>query len=264
MKKLIPLVTLFTAIMILSGCKRPDKFIHDIEPNLPQVNASCDEISFYLDPSLGNGLKCETIPESNSPDRPSYYVFIYPTHTEVSIQNYPLTKTQFPPQLWIYPVTRFSEQLPEIIPPLVSDLQRIISTGTWSDKKLPFLPAILETQSFFAHEKVISFNCGQGIRYITEYSEGPNPITNKNIIYTFQGLTDDGKYWVAVTLPISHPILPDEYSTLPEGYTQESLILYYTTYTQDLKGKLSAELPGSFSPALSILDILVKSITIKQ
>ena len=264
MKKHIPLLTLFTAIILLSGCSRPEKFIQDSEPNLPQVNAGCNEIAFFLDPSLGNGYKCETIPESNNPERPSYYVFIYPTHTEVSLQDYPLTQTQFPPQIWIYPIARFSEQLPEIIPPLVSDLQSFISNGTSGDKKLPFLPTILEKQAFFAHEKGLSFNGGQGVRYITQYSEGPNPITNKNIIYTFQGLTDDGMYWVAVTLPISHPILPDEYTTLPEGYTEESLILDYGAYTNDMKGRLSAELPDSFSPPLDVLDFLVMSITINN
>ena len=264
MKILIPLMTLFTALIILPGCNPADNLIPDTETNLSQVNVSCNEIAFYLDPSLGDDYECETLPESNSSDRPSYYVFIYPTHTEVTLQDYPLTQTQFPPQLWVYPVARFSEQLPEIIPPLVSDLQHYISAGTWSGKNLPFLPAILEKQAFFAHEKALSFNGGQGIRYITQYSEGPNPITNKNIIYTFQGLTDDEMFWVAVTLPISHPILPDEYTTLPDGYTQESLILDYTTYTQDVKNRLSAELADSFSPALPILDSLVMSITITQ
>ncbi|MDW7755747.1 MAG: hypothetical protein SCH68_11340 [Brevefilum sp.] len=264
MKKLMPLLALFTAFILLSGCKNSTNFTPDAEPDSPQENVSCNEISFYLDPSLGNGYGCVTIPESNSLDRPSYYPFIYPTHTEVTIQEYPLIQTQFPPQVWIYPVSRFSEQLPEVIPLLVNDLQSIISDGTHSGKKLPFLPAILEQQTFFAHEKNLTFNGGQGIRYITEYSEGPNPITNKNIIYTFQGLTDDGKYWIAVTLPVSHPILPDEYTTLPEGYTQESLILDYTSYTKDMKDRLSNELPDSFSPSLSILDILIMSITIRQ
>lgn len=264
MQKFILLMALFTAMVILPGCDRFDEFTPDSEPDLPQENVTCNEISFYLDPSLGDGHECTTIPESNSPDRPTYYPFIYPTHTEVTIQNYPLTQTQFPPQIWIYPVAKFSELLPEVFPQLLADLEGIISDGAISGKKPPFLPAVLEQQTFFAHEKNISFNGGQGIRYITEYSEGPNPITNQNIIYTFQGLSNDGMYWVAVTLPISHPILPDEYSTLPEGYTQESLIMEYPTYTNDIKDRLSAELPDSFSPSLYILDILIMNMIIGQ
>ncbi|MDF1520630.1 MAG: hypothetical protein RQ728_02665 [Brevefilum sp.] len=160
MKKLMPLLALFTAFILLSGCKNSTNFTPDAEPDSPQENVSCNEISFYLDPSLGNGYGCVTIPESNSLDRPSYYPFIYPTHTEVTIQEYPLIQTQFPPQVWIYPVSRFSEQLPEVIPLLVNDLQSIISDGTHSGKKLPFLPAILEQQTFFAHEKNLTFNGG--------------------------------------------------------------------------------------------------------
>ncbi len=264
MKKFLPLLALFTAIIFLSGCSRSNEFTPDTELDLTQNNITCNKISFYLDPSLGDGYECTTVPESSSPDRPTYYPFIYPTHTEVTIQNYPLTQTQFPPQIWIYPVAEFSEQLPEVIPLLVADLKSIISDGTISGKRMPFLPAVLEQQTFFAHEKNISFTGGQGIRFITEYSEGPNPITNQNIIYTFQGLSDDGMYWVAVTLPISHPTLPDEYSTLPEGYTQESLIMDNAAYTNDVGGRLSTVAPDSFTPDLSILDDLIMSITIGQ
>ena len=56
-----------------------------------------------------------------------YYVFIYFAHTELTIQNYPLTHTQFPPRVWIYPVSRFGELLPDILPPRVDDLKRLIS-----------------------------------------------------------------------------------------------------------------------------------------
>jgi hypothetical protein len=191
-------------------------------------------------------------------------IFIYPAHTELTIQNYPLTHTQFPSQVWIYPVSRFGELLPDILPLRVSDLKRIISNGIRSSGELPFLPVIPQKQEFFIHTASLLFNGGQGVRFITEYSESPTPITNKTIIYTFQGLTDDGMYWVAVTLPISSPILPAEYDTLPEGYTDESLILNYNSYVSDVKEALEAQAPDSFSPTIDSLDSLVKSITIRQ
>lgn len=233
-------------------------------PTQPLVNVTCDELSFYLDPALGDGYDCVSVPENSSSDIPAYYVFIYPAHTELTIQNYPLSKTQFPPQVWIYPVPRFNELLPEILPPRVSDLENIISNGITSNGGLPFLPVIPQKQGFFVHAASLSFEGGTGIRFITEYSDAPTPITNRNIFYTFQGLTDDGQYWVAVTLPISSPILPDDYDTLPEGYTQESLIQNYTSYVNGVKAALEAQSPGSFSPSIDSLDSLVKSIIVRQ
>jgi len=263
MKNILPLIAIFTATVMMSGCHPPDTPTPLTVPTLPAANVTCNELSFYLDPALGDGGVCETVPESSSSDIPMD-IFIYPAHTELTIQNYPLTHTQFPPQVWIYPVSRFSELLPDVLPPRVSDLERLISNGTWSSGVLPFLPPIPQVQAFFLHETVLSFNGGGGVRFITEYSEGPTPITNKNIIYTFQGLTGDGRYWVAVTLPISSPILPAEYDTMPEGYTEESLILNYNSYVSEVKEALEAQLPDLFSPTLDSLDSLVKSITIRQ
>jgi hypothetical protein len=68
---------------------------------------------------------------------------------------------------------------------------------------------------------------------------------------------------VAVTLPISNPILPADDSTLPAGYTQESLNLDYNSYVSGVKDALAAQAPASFDPSIDILDSLVQSITIR-
>jgi hypothetical protein len=256
------LIALIIAAAVMPGCSPITTIIPLSVPTLPLANVTCNELSFYLDPALGDGYECETVPDNASTDIPTYYVFIYPAHTELTIRDYPLTQTQFPPRVWIYPVSRFSELLPDILPPRVSDLKKLFSNEGWSGGELPFLPAIPEIQTFFIHESVISFNGGQGVRFITEYSEGPTTISNMNIIYTFKGLTDDGMYWMAVTLPISSPILPAEYDMLPEGYTQESLILNYSSYMRDVKDALEPQAPGSFFPTIDRLDNLIKRITV--
>jgi hypothetical protein len=145
-------------------------------------------------------------------------------------------------------------------------LERLISGGTWNIRELPFLPPLPMAQTFFSHETVISFNGGQGVRFITDYNESSHPISNKTIFYTYQGLTDDGMHWVAVTLPISSPIVPADadFHTLPEGYTMESWFQNYRSYVSDVKDALEAQAPGSFFPTVSILDGLVESITVAQ
>lgn len=257
------LITLFAAAVMMSACAPSATPTQPIVPTLPPANVTCNTLSFYLDPVLGDGYDCETLPESSGSDS-RFLAFIYPTHTELTIQNYPLTGTQFPPQIWIYPVSRFNELLPDILPPRVSDLKRLIDGSTWNSGELPFLPAIPQVQTFYSHETGLSFNGGRGVRFITEYSEVRFPISNQSILYTFQGLTDDGKYWVAVTLPISHPILPADYATLPEGYTEESLIQNYDSYVSDVKEALEAQAPGSFSPTINMLDSLIESITVRE
>jgi hypothetical protein len=267
MKKFLPLITLFTATVMMTGCspletQTPTQLT---APTLPLANVICNDLSFYLDPALGSGYECETVPESSSSDIPMD-IFIYPAYSELTIQNYPLTDTQFPPQMMIYPVKRFSELLPDVIPTRVSDLEMLISSGTWSSGELPFLPPLPMLQTFFSHETIISFNSGQGVRFITDYNESSHPISNRTIFYTFQGLSDGGMYWVAVTLPISSPILPADadFRTLPEGDTIESWFQNYSSYVSDLKDALEAQAPDSFFPTINSLDNLVRSLSVSQ
>jgi hypothetical protein len=265
MRTIFLLIAIFATAVIISSCSPPDTPNQSAITTLTVANVTCNEVSFYLDPALGSGYECETVPESSSSDIPMD-VFIFPAHTELTIQNYPLTHTQFPPQVLIYPVNRFSELLPDALPRRISDLEMLISSGTWSSRELPFLPPLPMQQTFFSHETVISFNGGQGVRFITDYNESSHPISNRTIFYTFQGLTDDGVYWVAVTLPISSPILAEDvdFPPSPEGYTDESWFQNYSSYVSDVKDALEPQASGSFSPTIGILDSLVESITVRQ
>jgi hypothetical protein len=262
MRKYLHLIIMCPVAVMMYACRPTITPPQPTTPSQPLANVTCNELSFYLEPALGSGYECQAVPESSSSDIPMN-IFIYPAHTELTIQDYPLTHTQFSPQVWIFPVNRYNELLPDTLPDLVSELERLIISGSLSSGDLPFLPPIPQTQTFFSHETSISFDGGQGLRFITEYSDGPLPISNLNIIYTFQGLTDDGEYWVAVTLPISSPMLPASYDTLPGGYTQESLIQNYDTYLDEVKDGLEAQAPGSFWPSINSLDNLVESITIR-
>lgn len=249
-------IALLMVVLILAGCAQAT-------PSPPEANVTCNELSFYLDPALGSGGACAAVPENANSDIPMYYVFIYPAHTELTIENYPLTGTQFPPQIWIYPLERYSQLLPDHIPPRLSSLQNLIASGSNESALLPFLPVIPQTQSFHIFESRLAFNGGQGIRFITEYSESPIPINSKTIVYTFQGLTTDGRYWVAVTLPISNSVLPTDNNILPEDYTDESLILGYDDYVSEVEATLAAQPLDSFFPSIESLDNLVTSITVK-
>lgn len=258
------LIALFAVPVIISGCNPSYVPTQTPVPTQPPPNVTCNELSFYLDPSLGSDYECETVPESSSSDIPMD-IFIYPAHTELTIYDYPLTHTQAITIIYIYPVDRFSELLPDVLPRCVADLNSFISGGALSSRALPFLPPMPLTQVFFSHEAVISFNGGQGVRYITQYNEMDNTINNKAIFYTFQGLTDDGMYWVAVTLPISNPILPanNSFPPPPEGYTEETWSQNYDSYVSQVKDELEAQEPDSFFPTITILDSLVNSISVR-
>ena len=176
------------------------------EPPAPQTNTTCNELALWLDPVLASGFSCQTVPEAGSPDNPGFEV--NPQYTELTLTGYVLSDRFFTPKISIYPVQRFSELLPDAIPQMVAALQVLIGGGPTVNRGLPLLPNFNAGQEFFAQYKVISIGSGNGIRFLTQYSQYYDPVNNHELIYTFQGLTGDGKYWISAILPISNPILP--------------------------------------------------------
>jgi hypothetical protein len=225
------------------------------------TNVTCGRLSFYLDPALGSGFNCQTIPESNEPDMP--YFAINPEYIEVTLQGYPLTDKFFEPRIDLYPVQRFSEMAPDFIPGRVQSLQNLIAGGAPGDSDLPFLPIFNAAQVFTARYGVVGFQNGSGIRYLTLFAQYAAPINNHDLFYTFQGLTSDGQYWVSIILPISNPILPENGDNPPGGQSWEDFSNNYQAYAADMTVQLNAQPPDSFAPALTLLDALINSIIIQ-
>jgi hypothetical protein len=222
-------------------------------PPAVQANVTCNELSLYLDPALASGHDCKTIPET-APDSPPFDAA--PQHTELTLLGYPLADRFFPPHISIYPVQRFSEIVPDTIPQRVTDLQALIGGGTPGDKGLPFLPVFNAAEEFYAQYSLVAFQSGNGIRFLTQFSQFADPINNHEMFYTFQGLTGDGKYWVSAILPISNAILPENGDNLPNGQSWDQ-------YMSDLKTQLNSQGPDAFTPGITALDNLIKSIQIQ-
>ena len=72
---------------------------------------------------------------------------------------------------------------------------------------MPFLPLFNAAQVMHTHLQYLDFKNGQGLRYLTEFDQGIIPINNYELIYTYQGLTGDGKYYVAAVLPVNQRVI---------------------------------------------------------
>jgi hypothetical protein len=218
-------------------------------PPGPQANVTCKELSLYLDPSLASGYDCETVPES--PDG----MEIYPQYTNITLSGYVLSGKFFEAHISVFPVQRYDELISDLIPGRISDLQALIGGGAAGDP-LPFLPTFNAAQVFHAQYRVLPFASGGGIRYLTEYAQYFAPINNTDLFYTYQGLTNDGKYWLSAILPINNPILPADASNPPDSNNFES-------YISDMITQLNSQASDTFTPSLALLDELVSSITIQ-
>ena len=230
-------------------------------PPAPQANVTCNELKLFLDPALAGGYSCKTIPEVNGQGGPGFDV--NPQYTELTLTGYVLSGRFFEPKIAVYPVQKFIELMPDAIPAKVSALQALIGGGPTGAKGLPLLPNFNAGQEFFAQYKVAAFVNGNGIRYLTQYSQFVDPINNHELFYTYQGLTSDGSYWISAILPISNPVLPADGNNPPNGLTPEQFSNNFTTYIADLTIQLNSQPAESYSPTITMLDALVTSIAIQ-
>ncbi len=270
MKTTFSLLVLVIAVLLAAGCSgvqntpavttAPPATVAVTQPNSTAVLIH-NTLSIKLDPVLGSGYGSLTIAESAGTDKP--YFDIYPEYNELTIQNYKLPGTTQEARIYLFPVLRYRELSPELMPAREADLQSLLTGGPSGSKELPFLPIFNSLQMFTAQVDVIQFQNGKGIRYITQYSQGIVPINNQEMFYTFQGLTADNQYWVAAILPISSSILPADGQNPPNGQSMEDFALNYKKYIADTTAQLNAQSPNSFVPAIPMLDALVNSIIIQ-
>ncbi|MFN8382810.1 MAG: hypothetical protein U0V02_12755 [Anaerolineales bacterium] len=122
-------------------------------------------------------------------------------------------------------------------------------------------------QQYAAQAKFVSFNSGNGLSMISQYSQFPGPILKDNSFYHYEGLTSDGKYFVAALFPVNLPLQSTAENpnadSLPSPYPNDitdtaGLAAYY----QGITDTLTAASADSFQPSLTLLDALIQSITV--
>jgi hypothetical protein len=75
------------------------------------------------------------------------------------------------------------------------------------DEEIPVLPEPESAQAFRARIRYLRFDGGAGVAFITRYAAGAASPAGP-LVWTFQGVTDDGRYWVSAFHPVHAPGLP--------------------------------------------------------
>jgi hypothetical protein len=121
------------------------------------------------------------------------------------------------------------------------------------------LPPSNALQAFRAQVEYLPFANGSGVRYLTQMAQGMGLINNQELFYTFQGLTDDGTQYVTFYFPVTLPALPDSPAIRNVDYP--NFAENYNGYLQETVTMLNTQPATAFSPDLTLLDELVRSIT---
>ncbi len=218
--------------------------------------ATTGELTLDLS-GIAQGMTFETVeavPESAG----GPFWEVAPEYQRATMQGYPVTDHLLKPQISIYPVSDLATFNPAA-GGITADLQALLASHQPGDH-LPFLPLFNAAQVMHAQVQYLDFKNGSGVRFLTQFDQAILPINNYELIYTFQGLTNDGKYYIAAVLPVTHPDLP---ATNQVSQEQASQLSDFATYLSQTVAWLDQQPAGSFTPDLAALDALIQSIEIK-
>ena len=267
------IIHLFIAIVVLpilmTGCQSnsPEQIPVQTEPEIPSLVQSDAPISEPSDDNLpaiiidysdiaqdaNLNVIPAVLPNANSP-----HWEILPEYQVLSLQGYPVSTHLMKPQIFVFPVAEL-ESFNEVASQMAKDLSGLLSSKQIGEG-MPFLPLFNAAQVMHTQVEFLDFQNGKGVRFLTQFDQAPIPINNYELIYTFQGLTNDGKYYIAAIFPVTHPDLPEnEQVSMDQEFDPEKFASDMAESVDNLGKKSAAE----FTPDLSLLDAVIRSIEVK-
>ena len=190
---------------------------------------------------------------------------IAPTHLRFTLTDYQLPDKFHEPRIFVFPAEEYAQSNPGAAEQ-INRLKNILAGATPLQETLPTIPFFNAAVQIAANIKLIPFQSGSGVRWLTQYAQYAAPINNRELFYHFQGLTSDGKNYLIAILPITAPILPEDEkpdATVPEGGIPiptdvDPNDVYYFSVIE----KLNSLSPDAFMPSLEALDALIQSILV--
>jgi hypothetical protein len=222
-------------------------------------DVSYEGISFSYDEALASGVDSETVPGEE--DGASLWT-AYPTYFHFSLEGYPLPDSFHRPEISVYPLPEYIA-LAADVETITDDLKQILASQSAGGEYIPCLPFYGGAPFFQAQVEYLDFEGGSGVRFLSMYGQSAYVLSNQDLFYAFQGITDDGRYFISGVLPVANPILPDNAGEdTPEDW--ESFIDNFGAYRAETGSQLDDQSPSSFTPTLAQLDAIFESLQIDR
>ncbi|MGD8632510.1 MAG: zinc ribbon domain-containing protein [Anaerolineales bacterium] len=223
----------------------------------PTAEFTCGNLGITTSSWMQVDVVCEEVPAHTDTG-----FMVTPDSMRMTFIDYPVSPSFHKPQISIFPVDDY-RQLSSEASDRIDQLQDLLENKPDKPQQpYPFLPLWNAAQSIAVQYKYVEFMDGEGIRYLTQYGQAAWPINNRDLFYTFQGLTSDGKYYLSAVLPVTNPDLPpDGDSYIGEDF--ESFIDTYTDYLTGVKRQLEQSSSKAYNPKLTDLDGMMQELSVR-
>jgi len=254
-------VTAALVLVFLLGAAPPKKVSQ-------KLDLTPDRVHFDLQ-GLAKSAKSELKPAFPDPPQPEPELGDEPASLRFQLDGGKTAEPVTPAdrQLVIYPAPAWRDlyaRMGEKEGNPVDTLKNLLAKGSSSIQgEIPVLPFADAFQVLKARVKLLTFHGGKGFAFVTAYAQDDVPVANDSLFYTFQGLTDDGRYWISFYYPVNASVLPKTEQDSPEMKDYDAFEKHLDTYRK--KTVRALEDPKTvYTPDLTKLDALVRSIEIRR
>ncbi len=266
---LMPEPTLGSPTAVATATVRVEPSAAPTVSSFPGTAVSFDRLSLVIPAAVAAGGSGTLVPEAKGDNVAPWDVA--PEHIQFKLDGYALEGKFQQPQIYVYPAQAYA-QLQEfgLAAQSLERLRAVLAQSSMVNvKELPQVPFFNVPQSLAAQVKVIPFQNGRGVRMLTQYAMARSIINNHELIYHFEGLTDDGQSYVVVILPVTAPGLPEDGQpggAVPPGGIPvpdfNDVNANWMGYYGDVRQWLQDLEPAAYNPGLDQLDALIGSLTI--
>lgn len=222
----------------------------------PETNFDYAGVRFYFNPILADNITAGVEPGYYEDNNPWWST---PEYREYLFNNWVLADAFHKPTIKVYPVADF-RAINENVSNGLDALQLALDTHPADYAGLAVSDLFNAGQLYQSNVKYLDFQNGRGARWLAQYGQAYYNVGWPNLFYAYQGLTDDGLYYISVVLPVNHPYLPhpDEV-VLDDGFYEN-----YGAYRDGIVAQLESESDNTFLPSLVLLDQLVASLLVES
>lgn len=231
-------------------------------------NVDYEGIRFSYDASLAYRVDVEHIAQITGTDPQNSMFGDTPGYQQFSFVGYPVVGNYQSPHLYVMPVSEFPDNT-QIYGERLLQLQTLLAerpvlnaVAGDNQNALPIFPVMNAAQTLVSQPQYLRFGNGEGLRYITFYSQSPLPLNATDLFYVYVGLSDDGAYVVAAIFPLHAGFLP-EGRAVYDIVDYEQYSIKYQTYLDGILLQANVMSDISFNPQPHLLDELISSLTVE-
>jgi hypothetical protein len=231
-------------------------------------------ITFSYDASLAGSVTAEIVPEQMADPSGTGSWMSHPEHIVFTFNGYAAPAHRYwEPAIYVFPIKSDYRYLNpgethdvwldtmDATRSLVAQKRQLdpyryaeVATSGGMIEQIPFLPVVNAARAFVGKQRFLDFRNGSGFRCFTVIAQYPAPVTREETIYTFQGISNDGSYYVAATFP-AFLTTPPASCPAPESAADEAACRRATI------GAIEASGSSNFTPNLDKLDAIMESLS---